>query len=150
LRGHPGCDFSFSGLKTAVRQIVESDGFSPADVADIAASSEAAICDALCGRMANAIQLFRRAYPEGRALVAAGGVASNHRLRRQLGDLAAAAGLDFIAPPVDLCTDNGAMIAWAGLERLRLGLVDGFDAPVRPRWPLDQSLGQNLVPAVAG
>ena len=69
--------------------------------------------------------------------MAAGGVAANRRLRRQLGALAAAAGLEFLAPPPALCTDNAVMIAWAGLERLRLGLVDGLDAAPRPRWPLD-------------
>ena len=138
MKGRPGCDFSFSGLKTAVRQIVADHG--PLDVgdkADLAASVELAICDALADRTANAIKWFRQHYPEGQTLVAAGGVAANGRLRRRLAALAEDAGLRFIAPPLPLCTDNGAMIAWAGLERLRLGLVDGLDAPVRPRWPLD-------------
>jgi N6-L-threonylcarbamoyladenine synthase len=91
----------------------------------------------LIDRTANAVAWFRRHYPEGTTLVAAGGVAANLRLRQRLTGLAAAAGLDFVAPPSALCTDNGAMIAWAGLERLRLGLTDGLDMPVRPRWPLD-------------
>ena len=86
----------------------------------------------------NAIAWFRRSYPAGQDLVAAGGVAANRRLRaRALPSSRRRAGLDFVAPPPALCTDNGAMIAWAGLERLRLGLIDGLDAPVRPRWPLD-------------
>ncbi len=90
--------------------------------ADLAASVEAAICDTLADRTANAIAWFRREYPRGQALVAAGGVAANTALRRRLEELAEAAGLDFVAPPPALCTDNGAMVAWAGLERLRLGL----------------------------
>jgi len=138
LRGRKGCDFSFSGLKTAVRERVETAGSLAAeDVADLAASVERAICEALASRTAHAIAWFTRHYPEGRTLVAAGGVAANARLRGRLTALAAEAGLGFVAPPAPLCTDNGAMIAWAGLERLRLGLADGLDAPVRPRWPLD-------------
>jgi N6-L-threonylcarbamoyladenine synthase len=136
LKGRPGCDFSFSGLKTAVRQVV-AGGIAADDVADLAAAVELAICDTLVDRTANAIHWFRRDYPDGRSLVAAGGVAANRRLRERLAALATASGLGFVAPPPALCTDNGAMIAWAGLERLRLGLVDGLDAPVRPRWPLD-------------
>ena len=138
LLGRPGCDFSFSGLKTAVRRIVGDGGpLSRGEQADLAAAIEVAVCEALCDRTANAIGWFRRHHPEGKSLVAAGGVAANRRLRRQLGALAAAAELEFLAPPPALCTDNAVMIAWAGLERLRLGLVDGLDAAPRPRWPLD-------------
>jgi N6-L-threonylcarbamoyladenine synthase len=142
LQGRPGCDFSFSGLKTAVRQIAadldaRAGPLGPQDIADLAAAVELAICDALVDRTANAVHWFRQHHPEGSRLVAAGGVAANRRLRTRLAALAADAGLVFVAPPPELCTDNGAMIAWAGLERLRLGLVDGLDAPVRPRWPLD-------------
>jgi N6-L-threonylcarbamoyladenine synthase len=138
MKGRPGCDFSFSGLKTAVRQIAADRGpLAPSEQADLAASVELAICDALADRTANAIVWFRRHYPEGKTLVAAGGVAANGRLRRRLASLAEDAGLSFVAPPLGLCTDNGAMVAWAGLERLRLGLADGLDAPLRPRWPLD-------------
>lgn len=138
LKGRPGCDFSFSGLKTAVRQIVtDCAPLGSEAVADLAAAIERAICDTLLDRTANAVALFRGHYPEGRALVAAGGVAANRRLRARLGDLAASSGLSFVAPPPALCADNGAMIAWAGAERLRLGLTDALDAPVRPRWPLD-------------
>ena len=138
LAGRPGCDFSFSGLKTAVRRIaVEHGPLGSRDRADLAASVELAICEALCDRTVNAIAWFRRHHPEGATLVVAGGVAANARLRVRLACLARSAGLDFAAPPPALCTDNGAMIAWAGLERLRLGLVDGLDAAPRPRWPLD-------------
>jgi N6-L-threonylcarbamoyladenine synthase len=138
LKGRPGCDFSFSGLKTAIAQIAaERRPCNAQDRADLAASVELAICDALCDRTANAIAWFRQHHPQGNCLVATGGVAANRRLRRRLAELAGNAGLRFVAPPPALCTDNGAMIAWAGLERLRLGLVDGLDAPLRPRWPLD-------------
>ena len=140
MKGRPGCDFSFSGLKTAVRQIIADRGpLNPCGGADLAASVELAICDALTDRTANAIAWFRHHYPEGKTLVAAGGVAANGQLRRRLKALAEDAKLRFVAPPLPLCTDNGAMIAWAGLERLRLGLVDGLDTPLRPRWPLDSA-----------
>jgi N6-L-threonylcarbamoyladenine synthase len=146
LKGRAGCDFSFSGLKTAVRHIVadmdaRAGPLGPQDVADLAAAVELAICDSLIDRTANAVAWFIRHHPEGTSLVAAGGVAANLRLRTRLAALATSAGLEFVAPPVALCTDNGAMIAWAGLERLRLGLTDGLDAPVRPRWPLDDTAG---------
>ena len=138
MKGRPGCDFSFSGLKTAVRQIVAQWGpLGPQVVADLAASVELAICDTLVERTGNALAWFRRNYREGRTLVAAGGVAANRRLRQRLAMVAEGTGLAFVAPPPALCTDNGAMIAWAGLERLRLGMIDGLDAPVHPRWPLD-------------
>ena len=142
LKGREGCDFSFSGLKTAVRQLIADRGpFGPQETADLAAAIELAICDSLVDRTANAVAWFRRRHPQGTSLVAAGGVAANLRLRDRLAALAESAGLAFVAPPVALCTDNGAMIAWAGLERLRLGLVDRLDAPVRPRWPLDDAAG---------
>jgi N6-L-threonylcarbamoyladenine synthase len=138
MKGRPGCDFSFSGLKTAVRQITSGSGsLDPRDQADLAASVELAICDALTDRTANAVTWFRREYPAGTTLVVAGGVAANQRLRKRLRSLAENTGLRFVAPPPELCTDNGAMIAWTGIERLRCGLVDGLDAPLRPRWPLD-------------
>jgi N6-L-threonylcarbamoyladenine synthase len=140
MKGRPGCDFSFSGLKTAVRQITSAIGsLDPSDQADLAASVELAICDAVTDRTANAVAWFRGKYPNGESLVVGGGVAANKRLRTRLTTLADDNGLRFVAPPPALCTDNGAIIAWAGIERLRLGLVDGLDAPLRPRWPLDAS-----------
>ncbi|HMD66675.1 MAG TPA: tRNA (adenosine(37)-N6)-threonylcarbamoyltransferase complex transferase subunit TsaD [Stellaceae bacterium] len=138
MKSRPGCDFSFSGLKTAVRQITSERGpLDPRDQADLAASLQLAICEALTDRTANAITGFLREHPEGDTLVVAGGVAANKQLRICLTKLAEDAGLRFVAPPPALCTDNGATIAWAGIERLRLNLVDGLDAPLRPRWPLD-------------
>ena len=149
LKGRPGCDFSFSGLKTALRQIAgkradPAGRLAAQDVADLAAALQAAIGDSLIDRTANAIALFRARHLEGKSLVVAGGVAANSALRHRLAALAADHGLDFIAPPPWLCTDNGAMIAWAGLERLRLGLVDGLDFAPRPRWPLDPSAARAI------
>ena len=133
MKGRPGCDFSFSGLKTAVRHTVEELGRPIAqDVADLAAATQEAIGDALLDRTRNAIRQFT-----GKTLVVAGGVAANKALRRRLEALAAEHGLAFVAPPPALCTDNAAMIGWAGLERLRLGMTDALDFAPRPRWPLD-------------
>ncbi|HUN45835.1 MAG TPA: tRNA (adenosine(37)-N6)-threonylcarbamoyltransferase complex transferase subunit TsaD [Stellaceae bacterium] len=141
LRGRPGCNFSFSGLKTALRETVAAQGgtaaLDPQTVADLAAGLQAAIGDCLVDRTVHAIAAFRQQHGGGGPLVVAGGVAANAALRAQLAALAARHGLAFAAPPPVLCTDNGAMIAWAGLERLRAGLADGLDFAPRPRWPLD-------------
>lgn len=139
LHGRPGSDFSFAGLKTAVLHRVDglSQPLSPQDQADLAASFQAAVADVLVERTANAIQTFKAAAPRGTTLVVAGGVAANTLLRERLKALAESQGLSLIAPPLRLCTDNAAMIAWAGIERLRLGLTDGLDASPRARWPLD-------------
>jgi len=142
LKGRPGCDFSFSGLKTALRQqaqaLADAEGnLAPQESADLAAALQAAIGDSLVDRTQHALAIFRRRWPEGRHLVVAGGVAANRDLRARLAALAASEGLEFFAPPPRLCTDNAAMIAWAGLERLTLGLVDPLDFAPRPRWPLD-------------
>jgi N6-L-threonylcarbamoyladenine synthase len=129
----PGCDFSFSGLKTAVRQTAEK--LAPGDgqaIADLCASFQRTVGDVLVDRCANALGLA-----PAPALVVAGGVAANAYLRRRLETLAVLHGVRLVAPPVKLCTDNGAMIAWAGLERLRLGMIDSLDFRPRPRWPLD-------------
>ena len=140
LKGRAGCDFSFSGLKTAVRHAVESlpgEAVGAADAADLSAAFQAAVCDVIADRLDNAIAQYRRRRPTGGALVVAGGVAANQALRARLSRVAAAAGLDLAIPPPEICTDNAAMIAWAGIERLRRGLTDGLDASPRARWPLD-------------
>jgi len=138
MTGRPGCDFSFSGLKTALAQTVDKLGTpSSRDVADLAASLQAAIIDCLLDRTANALAIFRARHPDARHVVAAGGVASNRDLREGLGALAAKHRCALVLPPPGLCTDNAAMIAWAGIERLKQGLVDGLDFAPRPRWPLD-------------
>ncbi|MBS0519911.1 MAG: tRNA (adenosine(37)-N6)-threonylcarbamoyltransferase complex transferase subunit TsaD [Proteobacteria bacterium] len=129
----PGCDFSFSGLKTAVRQAAEKLPAGDAQaVADLCASFQRTVGDVLADRCANALAL-----EPSPTLVVAGGVAANTYLRGRLEELAAAHGARLVAPPIRLCTDNGAMIAWAGLERLRLGRIDTLDFRPRPRWPLD-------------
>ncbi|MBY0508590.1 MAG: hypothetical protein K2P94_00425, partial [Rhodospirillaceae bacterium] len=140
LKGKPGCDFSFSGLKTAVRLAAEAlppGSLTEKDTADLAASFQAAVVESIADRVARAVVIFGEAYPEGKHLVVAGGVAANTVLRAMLMNTAAKAGLSFAAPPPALCTDNAVMIAWAGVERLKLGLVDGLDFKARPRWPLD-------------
>jgi N6-L-threonylcarbamoyladenine synthase len=138
MQGRPGLDFSFSGLKTAVRHLVEMlPKLDDQSRADIAAAFQARVAQSLADRTLRAL---RRCGEDGvplTALVVAGGVAANGALRQALGAVAADAGLPLIAPPPHLCTDNAAMIAWAGIERLRLGLKDGFDFAPRPRWPLD-------------
>jgi N6-L-threonylcarbamoyladenine synthase len=136
--GRPGCDFSFSGLKTAVRHKVASvEPMSPTDVADLAAAFQNAVAGSLTNRCANAITLFEGAHGLGRPFVAAGGVAANQTLRAALGKLAESRGMTFVVPPPALCTDNAAMIAWAGVERFRIGAIDSLDFTPRPRWPLD-------------
>jgi N6-L-threonylcarbamoyladenine synthase len=140
LRDRPGCDLSLSGLKTAVRHAIL--GLPPGplaadDRADICAGFQAAVGDVLADRLGHAIDRFRAAYPQGRHVVLAGGVAANQALRRRLAAVADAGGLALVAPPVALCTDNGAMVAWAGLERRRLGEADGIGFAPRPRWPLE-------------
>jgi N6-L-threonylcarbamoyladenine synthase len=138
LLGRPNADFSLSGLKTATRLAAESVApLTGRDVADLAASFQAAIVDVIEDRTRVALQLFRERVGAAQALVIAGGVAANEAIRSALARFCAQAGLRLVAPPQNLCTDNGAMIAWAGIERLRLGLSDDLSAPARPRWPLD-------------
>jgi N6-L-threonylcarbamoyladenine synthase len=141
LKGRDGLDFSFSGLKTAVRRTIEQlpeGALTDQDMADVCASFQHAVGDVMADRCGRAVELFKRDWPDGTALVIAGGVSANQHLRNVLEPLARTAGLGFVAPPQSLCTDNGAMIAWAGLERLRLGLTDGLDFAPRPRWPMDE------------
>jgi N6-L-threonylcarbamoyladenine synthase len=141
LKGRPGCDFSFSGLKTAVRRRIEQlggrDALTETDIDDISAAFQAAAGDVLRDRTGRALDMFAARFGAPSALVVAGGVAANQYLRTALGQLAADHDLQMVAPPPHLCTDNGAMVAWAGLERLRLGLIDRLDFAPRPRWPLD-------------
>ena len=139
LRGRPGCDFSFSGLKTAVRRIVENwgEGAQATAINDLAAAFQTAVGDVLCDRSTNAFDIVRDRHGEATRFVVAGGVAANGYLRGRLKVLAAEHGFSLIAPPPELCTDNGIMVAWAGIERLGQGLTDGLDAAPRARWPLD-------------
>jgi N6-L-threonylcarbamoyladenine synthase len=140
--GKSGCDFSFSGLKTAVRQVRQRmEAFDDRAAADLAASFQAAVADVLADRCAHALQAFKRDTGQAGPLVVAGGVAANRVLRARLRDLAAGRGTRLIAPPLELCTDNAAMIGWAALERLALGLRDPLDFAPQPRWPLESLTG---------
>ncbi len=139
MKGRAGADFSFAGLKTAVRQAIArlpQGRAGAADAADLCRDFQDAVAEIVADRTKNAIARFRREWPAGRALVVAGGVAANTALRGVLAEAAGEAGLAFLAPPLRYCTDNAAMIAWAGIERLRLGGHDGLDFAPRPRWPL--------------
>jgi N6-L-threonylcarbamoyladenine synthase len=136
LLGREGADFSLSGLKTAVRLIAQADGFSERDRADLAASFQAAIVDVLIDRTANAMDRFAREFGTGRNFVVAGGVAANAAIRDALGKLSAERGYIIKKPPPRLCTDNAAMVAWAGVERSQLGLFDELGVAPRARWPL--------------
>ena len=138
LLDRPGCDLSFSGLKTAVlRQrdalAAAQGGLHEQDRADLCASFEAAVADVLAEKTRRALALA-----PAPALAVAGGVAANQSLRTALQTVAAEAGATFLAPPLQLCTDNAAMIAWAGIESYLAGRRDGMDLAARPRWPLDQ------------
>lgn len=142
MKGETRPDFSFSGLKTAVRQAATAIApLSVRDVDDISASFQAAVADALADRVARALARFRGAFADIAApsLVVAGGVAANRTVRATLEALASAHGFRFIAPPPNLCSDNAAMVAWAGVERLRAGLGgdDAMHFAPRSRWPLD-------------
>ena len=141
MLGRTGCDFSFSGLKTAVALEVARHGAGAlprAVAADIAASFQRAVAEVLADRASHAMALMRARSAEARLLVVAGGVAANGTVRAALALAAEAVGFALVAPPVRLCTDNAVMVAWAGLERLRLGLADGLDFAPRPRWGLDE------------
>jgi len=140
MKGRAGCDFSFSGLKTAVRHAIEALPSGPVtarDASDLCAAFQQAVAETIADRASNAMDAFAERHGAGGALVVAGGVAANSHLRGALGALADDRGFRFVAPPLRLCTDNGAMIAWAGIERLLLGFSDGLDFAPRPRWPLD-------------
>jgi len=137
LAGRKTLDMSFSGLKTAIRNEAKKlEPLADGDVSDLCAAMQTAAGDVLadrCGRAMTTSNLTQK------KLVVAGGVAANTAIRAQLEALCLKAGWDLVAPPIALCTDNAAMIAWAGLERYEAGMADNFNAPVHPRWPLDAS-----------
>jgi N6-L-threonylcarbamoyladenine synthase len=139
MLGRTDANFSFSGLKTAVRnEASRLMPLEPRDVSDLCASFQAAVLESTADRISVGLRLFREQFGPPRALVAAGGVAANLTIRNALQDIAAATQTTLIIPPPQLCTDNGAMIAWAGAERLAIGLVDSMEAPPRARWKLDE------------
>jgi len=138
MLGRPDANFSLSGLKTAVRnEASRLMPFEPQDISDLCAGFQAAVLESTADRLSVGLRLFHERFGPPRALVAAGGVAANHAIRGALQDVAAKAQTTLIIPPPALCTDNGAMIAWAGAERMALGLTDTMDAPPRARWLLD-------------
>lgn len=140
LKGRADCNFSFSGLKTAVREVVHGLGaLSEQDVADVCASFELAVAETLADRLKRAFQQFREMHSDvlNPCFVVAGGVAANQTLRNVFEIISTQHGFTLNVPPFHLCTDNAAMIAWAGAERLVLGLTDNIDFAARPRWPLD-------------
>jgi|SRR5579862_166715 len=139
MHGRKDADFSLSGLKTALR--LEAERIAPLsdqDVADLCASFQQAVVDVVLDRLRSGLRLFRASFGAPTALVAAGGVAANQAIRKVLHRLAFEVGTVLVAPPLELCTDNGAIIAWAGCEKLALGMTDTLAAPPRARWPLDE------------
>ncbi len=135
-----GCDFSFAGLKTAcVREVERLGSLTPQDRADLCAGFQAAVLDVLADRTRNAMAMFDPFWGAQGRLVAAGGVAANQAIRGRLEGLAEERGYAFVAPPLKWCTDNAAMIALAGAERLSRGFSDDLSVPARPRWPLDEA-----------
>jgi N6-L-threonylcarbamoyladenine synthase len=144
LLDRPGCDLSFSGLKTALLRardtlITAQGGITVQDRRDLCAGFQAAVADVLAEKTKRALATYLAQSPHAPAFAVAGGVAANAAIRAKLETVCADAAVRFLAPPLALCTDNAAMIAWAGIERFRLGLQDGMDLAARPRWPLDAS-----------
>ena len=142
LLNQPGCDMSFSGLKTAMLRardgvIAEKGGLTVQDQADLSAGFQAAIVDILTEKTRRALAEYLEMTPATPSFAIAGGVAANGPVRAALMALCAELETDFVAPPLNLCTDNAAMIAYAGLERMRAGTVDDLTLSARPRWPLD-------------
>jgi tRNA N6-adenosine threonylcarbamoyltransferase len=148
--GRVHADFSLSGLKTAVR--LEAEKIAPlseADVRDLCASFQQSVVDVVADRLRAGLRIFRDRFGAPTALVAAGGVAANEAIRKALHRSAFEAGTALVVPPAALCTDNGAMIAWAGAERLALGLTDTLEAAPHARWPLADVTGPPRPPAAA-
>lgn len=145
MMGRDHADFSFAGLKTAVARAWDQSDKSDTAKADLAASFQRAMTDTMLDRVKMSMALYRKLTGERELarLVVAGGVAANSELRAGLKALASSQNFQFIAPPLKFCGDNAAMIALAGAERLAAGWIDGYDAPARPRWPLDRDAAQN-------
>ncbi len=150
LLDRDGCDMSFSGLKTAMlrardKVVVAAGGLTAQDQADLAAGFQAAVAEVLAEKTRRALAVYLADTPAQRGFAVAGGVAANGQIRTALQTICANADTVFVAPPLPLCTDNAAMIAYVGLERLRHGLVDDMTLMARPRWPLDR-----ISPALLG
>ena len=140
MLGRADANFSLSGLKTAVRnEASRLVPLEPQDITDLCAGFQAAVLESTADRLNVGLRLFHEKFGAPRALVAAGGVAANQAIRGALQNVAAKAETALVVPPPALCTDNGAMIAWAGAERMALGMIDAMDAPPRARWRLDEN-----------
>ena len=144
LLDRPGCDLSFSGLKTALLRtrdavVAEKGGLTGQDRADLCASFQAAVVNVLAEKTRRALAVYLAETPCEPVLAVAGGVAANLAIRARLETVSGDAGCRFLAPPLALCTDNAAMIAYAGLERFAAGEADDMSLVARPRWPLDTS-----------
>ncbi|SOC06797.1 tRNA (adenosine(37)-N6)-threonylcarbamoyltransferase complex transferase subunit TsaD [Rhodobacter maris] len=144
LLDRPGCDMSFSGLKTALlrardAEVAAHGGLYRQTRADLCAAFQQAVADVLAEKTRRALKAYLAEAPEVPALAVAGGVAANRQIRSSLEAVCAEAGVRFTAPPLKLCTDNAAMIAFAGIERFRAGTATAADLVARPRWPLDQT-----------
>lgn len=144
LLDRPGCDMSFSGLKTALLrardQVVAEHGGLPRQTrSDLCASFQQAVADVLVEKSRRALSDYLTHEPDHPGFAVAGGVAANKAIRAGLETISKEMGAEFHAPPLRLCTDNAAMIAWAGIERFQSGARDGMDLMARPRWPLDKS-----------
>jgi len=140
MLGREDPHFSFAGLKTAVRHAAQKAApLSPHDISDLCAAFQAAVCDSVADRVAKAMVSAADRFAPGAnpPFVVAGGVAANEAIKTALQLVAQRHGFTLFAPPIALCTDNAAMIAWAGAEHLERGFIDGLSAPVKPRWPLD-------------
>jgi N6-L-threonylcarbamoyladenine synthase len=139
MKGREGCDFSFSGLKTAVKREIDKVGqLQDEDISDICASFQATVADIMSDRINNAIQIFSSIYPNAKDFVIAGGVAANKYLSEKLINVTEKYHFKLTTPPLKLCTDNAAMIAWAGVERLSLSLTNSLDIQPRARWSLEE------------
>ncbi len=137
LKGRAGCDFSFSGLKTAVRKYINAD-MSEQNKQDLCASFQHVVADVVKDRCLNAIDVLSEHHPAAKHFVVAGGVAANQKIRSTLQEISDRSKLVFVAPPVPLCTDNAAMIAWAGVEKYNGKKFDDLNFAPRPRWPLNE------------
>ncbi len=144
LTDKPGCDFSFSGIKTAARTFLDKNPAPHSDVFinDFCASFQASVVDCIINRLNNAMRDERVRGAAPKTLVVAGGVAKNSAIRGAMSDLARRYNMTFAAPPMNLCTDNGAMIAWAGIENYRAGRIVTTPIAPRPRWPLTELSNQ--------
>jgi len=144
MAGRRDADFSLSGLKTALRLEAEKVApLSDGDVADLCAAFQQAVAEVVIDRLRTGLRMFRDRVGAPTALVCAGGVAANQAIRKALHRVAFEVGIVLVAPPPALCTDNGAMIAWAGAERLALGLSDPMSIAPRARWPLEEATNRS-------